>query len=273
METMLLVSLLINKKLPMSSKFFNYAILLNLPASKKLWRYNFWLRCHQLFFVFLRLKLVSLMSQAFGQSFAYVGYLHLCHKKYNNHYFENIWSEKKKTYIHFWWWWWWREGWWWERPDCYILKSDKLISFKIWLVQQAMYLFWGVDDFGSPTLIGLKKKSGVNGILLEYDHCVKSVCIRNNSGPYFLTFRLNTERYFVFCCIQSKCRKIQTRITLNTETFYAVDDIVLLNVWIKWEVIAKEKKNTVISSYVICQKKKKKKWDHLLPKLASKISF
>ena len=110
METMLLVSLLINKKLPMSSKFFNYAILLNLPASKKLWRYNFWLRCHQLFFVFLRLKLVSLMSQAFGQSFAYVAYLHLCHKKYNNHYFENIWSEKKKTYIHFWWWWRWREG-------------------------------------------------------------------------------------------------------------------------------------------------------------------
>ena len=95
-ETMLLVSLLINKKLPMSSKFFNYAILLNLPASKKLWRYNFWLRCHQLFFVFLRLKLVSLMSQAFGQSFAYAAYLHLCHKKYNNHYFENVWSEKKK---------------------------------------------------------------------------------------------------------------------------------------------------------------------------------
>ena len=100
METMLLVSLLINKKLLLSWKFFNYVILLNLPGSKKLWRYNFWLRCHQLFFVFLRLKFVSLMSQAFGQSFVYVAYLHLCHKKYNNHYFENIWSEKKKTYIY-----------------------------------------------------------------------------------------------------------------------------------------------------------------------------
>ena len=177
METMLLVSLLINKKLLLSWKFFNYVILLNLPGSKKLWRYNFWLRCHQLFFVFLRLKLVSLMSQAFGQSFVYVAYLHICHKKYNNHYFENIWSEKKKTYIYFWCWWGWREGWWWERSDCYILKSDKLISFKIWLVQQAMYLFWCVDHFGSLTLIGLKKKPGVNGILLEYDHCVKSVCI------------------------------------------------------------------------------------------------
>ena len=161
--------------------------------------------------------------------------------------------KRKKSYIYFCCWWWWREGWWWERPDCYILKSDKLISFKIWLVQQAMYLFWDIDHFGSPTLIGLKRKSGVKGLLLECDHCVESVCIRSYSGPYFLTFGLNTERYFVFCCIQSKCRKIQTRITPNTETFYAADDIVLLNVWIKWEVIAKVKLYTVISSYVICK--------------------
>ena len=34
-----------------------------------------------------------------------------------------------------------------------------------------------------------------------YRHCVKSVCIRSFSGPYFPAFGLNTERYeylFVF---------------------------------------------------------------------------
>ena len=42
------------------------------------------------------------------------------------------------------------------------------------------------------------------------------------SGPYFPTFRLNTERYSVSLRIQSKCRKIRTRITPNTDTFHAV---------------------------------------------------
>ena len=35
----------------------------------------------------------------------------------------------------------------------------------------------------------------------------------------FFVFRLNTERYFVSLCIQSKCKKIRTRIIPNTETF------------------------------------------------------
>ena len=39
-------------------------------------------------------------------------------------------------------------------------------------------------------------------------HCVKSVCIQSYSGPY--------------SDIQSKCGKIQTRVTLNTDTFYTV---------------------------------------------------
>ena len=33
---------------------------------------------------------------------------------------------------------------------------------------------------------------------------------------------LNTERYFVSLRIQSECGKMQTRITPNTDTFYAV---------------------------------------------------
>ena len=33
------------------------------------------------------------------------------------------------------------------------------------------------------------------------------------SGPYFLAFGLNTERYFVSLCIQSECGKIRTKKT------------------------------------------------------------
>ena len=38
----------------------------------------------------------------------------------------------------------------------------------------------------------------------------------------FSAFRLNTERYGVSLRIQSKCGKMQTRITPNTDTFYAM---------------------------------------------------
>ena len=38
-------------------------------------------------------------------------------------------------------------------------------------------------------------------------HCVKSVRIRSFSGPYFSAFGLNTERYGVSLCTQSKCGK------------------------------------------------------------------
>ena len=53
-------------------------------------------------------------------------------------------------------------------------------------------------------------------------HYVKSVLIRSYSGPYFPAFGLNTKRYGVSLRIQSECGKIQTRITPNTDTFYAV---------------------------------------------------
>ena len=52
--------------------------------------------------------------------------------------------------------------------------------------------------------------------------CVRRVRIRSNSGPHFSAFGLNTERYSVSLQIQSECRKMQTRITQNTDTFYAV---------------------------------------------------
>ena len=53
--------------------------------------------------------------------------------------------------------------------------------------------------------------------LPENDHCVKSVRIRSFSGPYFPVFGLNTQ------LIRSKCGKMQTRKTPNTDTFHAVD--------------------------------------------------
>ena len=53
-------------------------------------------------------------------------------------------------------------------------------------------------------------------------YCVRSVRSRSFSGPYFPSFTLNTERYSVSLRIQSKCWKMQTRKTPNTETCYAV---------------------------------------------------
>ena len=43
------------------------------------------------------------------------------------------------------------------------------------------------------------------------------------SGPYFPAFGMNTEKYGVSLCIQSKCRKIRTRKTPNTDIFQAVE--------------------------------------------------
>ena len=53
-------------------------------------------------------------------------------------------------------------------------------------------------------------------------HCLKSVRIPSYSGLHFPAFGLNTERYSVSLRIQSECGKIWTRITPNTDTFYAV---------------------------------------------------
>ena len=51
---------------------------------------------------------------------------------------------------------------------------------------------------------------------------MKSVRIRSYSGPYFPAFGLDMKRHSVSLRIQSECGKIRTRITPNTNTFYAV---------------------------------------------------
>ena len=53
--------------------------------------------------------------------------------------------------------------------------------------------------------------------------------IRIFSEPYFLTFGLNAEWYFVSLRIQSECRKIRTRMTTNTNNFCAVQTESLQN--------------------------------------------
>ena len=50
----------------------------------------------------------------------------------------------------------------------------------------------------------------------------EKICIRSYSGPHFLAFGLNMERYVVSLSIQSECRKIRTGITPNMDNFSAV---------------------------------------------------
>ena len=57
---------------------------------------------------------------------------------------------------------------------------------------------------------------------MKAKHCMKSVLIWSFSGPFFLTFGLNMERYSVSLRIQSKCRNIRIRKTPNTDIFHAV---------------------------------------------------
>ena len=63
-------------------------------------------------------------------------------------------------------------------------------------------------------------------MVLKYNcrgtHSVKSVRIRNFSGPYFPEFRLNTERYSVSLSIQSKYCKTRSRKTQSMNAFYPV---------------------------------------------------
>ena len=47
-------------------------------------------------------------------------------------------------------------------------------------------------------------------VIITQIHWVKSVRIRSFSDPYFPAFGLNTERYGVSLCIQSKRGKIRT---------------------------------------------------------------
>ena len=82
-------------------------------------------------------------------------------------------------------------------------------------------------------------------------HCVKSVCIRSFSSPYFPSFGLNTERYSLSLRIQSKCTKIRAKKTPNTDTFHAVPFFT-------------QKYETTLFSARNVEKEKRKKAKHFL---------
>ena len=76
---------------------------------------------------------------------------------------------------------------------------------------------------GNPEGLFLEANSKKLKLKVEYQHCVKSVCIRSFSGPYFPAFRLNTERLetpypSVFSPNGGRCRREKLQIwTLFTQ--------------------------------------------------------
>ena len=56
-------------------------------------------------------------------------------------------------------------------------------------------------------------------------HFVKSIQIWKYSRSYFSAFGLKKDRYCISLRIQSKYGKIHSRITPNTDTFYAVANV------------------------------------------------
>ena len=94
--------------------------------------------------------------------------------------------------------------------------SKKETSVKISSDQQPfiLHICYGCD-YNSAVI------TDTNGI-----HCVKNVRIRSYSGPHFSDFELNTDRYTVLLCIQSEYRRIQTRITPNTDASFTVIGLV-----------------------------------------------
>ena len=76
-------------------------------------------------------------------------------------------------------------------------------------------------------------------------NCIKGARIRNFSGPYFLAFGLNKNRYSVSLRIKSDRRKIQARKTPYTDTFHAVKKTLFLpcileangkRIWSEWRL-------------------------------------
>ena len=85
----------------------------------------------------------------------------------------------------------------------------------------------GISIKSITTLLILKCqiiRTAEYNVMTDYEdyHYVKSIRIWSYSGPHFPAFGLNTDRYEVSLRIQFQCRKMRTRISPNTDTFYAV---------------------------------------------------
>ena len=94
-----------------------------------------------------------------------------------------------------------------------------------------MQLFHGSFQFGETVKVNVYLGHEQEFRLARFNqqvsnqHCIKIVRVRSYSGPHFPAFGLNTERYSVSIRIQSECGKMQTRITPNTDTFHAAQEV------------------------------------------------
>ena len=95
--------------------------------------------------------------------------------------------------------------------------SHLLLQFLLLTLNRQM--FAEKQQFGSTNITEQKIIIFIAPLL--YDSCVKSNRIQSYSGPYFPAFGLNTERCRVSLGILSECELMRTRITPNTDTFYA----------------------------------------------------
>ena len=72
----------------------------------------------------------------------------------------------------------------------------------------------------ADTLFNFQKHAEKVLLILIFEPRLTFTCLLNAVvAPHFSAFGLNTERYGVSVRIQSKCPKMQTRITPNTDTF------------------------------------------------------
>ena len=96
------------------------------------------------------------------------------------------------------------------------IRNNISISVFSFLRRLKVYVF--------PTLSSLSYRLSKLWILpiSNTSQCLKSVRIRSYCGLYFPAVGLSTDRYFVSLRTESKCGKIRTTITLNTDTFSAV---------------------------------------------------
>ena len=117
--------------------------------------------------------------------------------------------------------------------------------------------------------------------LTAFSNCMKSVRIQSLSCSYFSAFGLNTERYGVSVCIQSKCGNKRSRKTPNTDTSYA-DFFSWMNAVHYYNLIYISKKNVdenkMIRKYVniyvrILKKKIKTLHMHVRNKKMFKITY
>ena len=65
---------------------------------------------------------------------------------------------------------------------------------------------------------------------------MKSVRFRSYSGPHFPTLELNIDSYSVSLRIRSECGEMPTRITPNTQKFYAVG-FFFLNIYYGYKLV------------------------------------